>query len=119
MITIRCTYPHKDLSPNTMLHWRPRHKAKAAFKNTWHYELLRYEQALAGVTEFKISFAPPNKRRRDVDNAIASCKSLIDALSGVVGVDDSQFKITYPRAFSEPVAGGAVFIEFQSLARAA
>ena len=113
MITIRCTYPPSKLNPNvqTRLHWAEVGKAKAKAKTMWNNELLRYRIALKSKTEFKISFAPPNKIRRDVDNLIAASKALLDALSLVTGVDDSQFKIDWARELMPPVAGGAVFIE--------
>ena len=63
------------------------------------------------MREFKFTFHPPDKRKRDVDNVIASLKALIDGLADAWGIDDSEFLITYPRKFAEPVKGGKIIIE--------
>lgn len=118
MITIRCTFPPSSLSPNARLHWAPKARATASSKLLWYKELLiynkAYNKALEGKTEFKISFAPPDKCRRDVDNLIASCKALCDSLALVTHIDDSKFKIEWARELLVPVAGGAVFISFEN-----
>jgi hypothetical protein len=85
----------------------------------WGWEFVRYKAALQNQTRFKISFAPPDKRRRDLHNCQAAFKAGIDALSDVVGIDDSKFRIVWNPDWLAPVEGGAVFIEIQSLARAA
>lgn len=43
----------------------------------------------------KVTFFPPDNRRRDLDNAISSCKGQIDGLSLAFGVDDSKFNLTF------------------------
>ena len=40
----------------------------------------------------EITFNPPNKRHRDLDNLLASMKPDIDGLCSALGVDDSQIK---------------------------
>jgi crossover junction endodeoxyribonuclease RusA len=56
-----------------------------------------------------ITFHPPDARRRDRDNMIASCKALMDGLSDALGVDDAYFIPTY--AVGNIVTGGAVVID--------
>lgn len=114
-IQIKCSYPDKHLSSNKRLHWSVKSKYTAQCRMQWFYELSRYKNALKNNVDFVVSFAPPDLRRRDVQNAVIASKALIDALSDVVGIDDSKFKILWPREFLPPVDGGAVFIEFQSL----
>ena len=70
-----------------------------------------HNQDLRGKREFRINFAPPDKRRRDLDNIIASLKSCQDALSDAAMVDDSQFKMHWPVEFLPPEKGGAVYVE--------
>ena len=53
-----------------------------------------------------IRFCPPDRRRRDLDNMLASFKHGIDAISETVGVDDQHFGFTLTRG--EPVKGGSV-----------
>ena len=114
MITIRCTFPHSSLSPNARLHWAPKARATVTSKILWYKELSRYSQSLEGKSEFKISFAPPDKRRRDVDNLISSSKALCDSLALVTHIDDSKFKIEWGRELLAPVAGGAVLVSFEN-----
>ena len=111
MTTIRLDFPPSQLNPNKRLHWSKVASYKRTYKALWNHQMRLDMDALKGKTEFNITFAPPDKRRRDVDNTIAACKSLVDALSLRTGVDDSQFKIMWPRAFLKPLNGGAVFVE--------
>jgi crossover junction endodeoxyribonuclease RusA len=55
-----------------------------------------------------ITFHPPDKRHRDRDNMIASCKALMDGLSDALGVDDRHFIPTYE--VCNTITGGAVIV---------
>jgi crossover junction endodeoxyribonuclease RusA len=99
------------LNPNKRLHWALKAKVTSKARTTWGWELTRFKASLKGKTEFAITFAPPDKKRRDVDNAIASSKPLLDALADITGIDDSKFKIAWGREFMRPMQGGAVFVE--------
>ena len=55
-----------------------------------------------------ITFCPPNKRRRDLDNIIASFKAGSDGIADGLGIDDSLFFCTY--SLGAPVGDGAVFV---------
>lgn len=59
--------------------------------------------------KFKVTFHPPDKRKRDRDNIIASFKAGQDGLADAWGIDDNEFEITY--ALGEPRKGGAVIVE--------
>jgi crossover junction endodeoxyribonuclease RusA len=87
-------------------------KAKSAKLSAWS---LAYE---AGVRRqdktprtLTFTFHPPSRRRTDLDNVIASCKSLIDGISCALGVDDSQLAMRFPERLSEPVKGGCIVVE--------
>lgn len=41
-----------------------------------------------------LTFLPPDRRRRDLDNLIASMKSGLDVLADALGVDDNRFKLS-------------------------
>lgn len=56
-----------------------------------------------------IRFCPPDNRRRDLDNMLASFKQGIDAVSEAIGLDDYHFGFTIMRG--EPVKGGNVIVE--------
>jgi crossover junction endodeoxyribonuclease RusA len=59
--------------------------------------------------KMQITFCPPDARRRDRDNMIASCKALMDGLSDAIGIDDRHFIPTYQ--IGEIRKGGAVIVE--------
>jgi crossover junction endodeoxyribonuclease RusA len=61
-----------------------------------------------------MTFCPPDKRRRDRDNLIASMKAATDGIADALGTDDSKFIVTY--AMGSPVKGGSVEV---TIARAA
>ena len=60
-----------------------------------------------------ITFHPPDKRRRDLDNMLSSFKSGIDGIVDAIGVDDSDWTITISKG--EPVIGGKVVVEIKPI----
>ena len=64
----------------------------------------------AGTLALVVTFHAPDKRRRDLDNLLASMKADFDGLSQALGVDDQLFNpLTLRRG--EQVKGGAVVLE--------
>jgi crossover junction endodeoxyribonuclease RusA len=102
-------FPPPDLNPNGRSHWAKKARVAKKYKNDCLMLLSRSRKELAGRDEFSITFCPPDRHRRDRDNAIAAFKWGSDAIADVCGVDDSKFRITY--AWGEPVKGGLVIIE--------
>lgn len=107
---ISLPWPAKELSPNyrSRSHW-PRTRAIAkARREAWLLTL----EALGCVAPGKlltITFNPPDRRRRDDDNMIASTKALRDGIADALGCDDHGFKPEY--RFGNPVKGGRVVVE--------
>lgn len=62
-----------------------------------------------GVPHVRVTFHPPDNRRRDLDNLLASIKSALDGIALATGVDDHLWQITMRRG--NPVNGGAVTVE--------
>ena len=63
-----------------------------------------------GWLALTLTFCPPDKRRRDRDNLLASMKSDLDGVAQALGLDDQYFDpITLQRG--EPVKGGCVLVE--------
>jgi crossover junction endodeoxyribonuclease RusA len=56
-----------------------------------------------------ITFCPPDNRRRDLDNLLASFKSSLDGIAAALGIDDSLWT-PIPRR-GEVVKGGKVVVE--------
>ena len=55
-----------------------------------------------------MTFCPPDHRRRDLDNIIASMKAANDGIADALGIDDSRFISTY--SMGSPVKGWAVLV---------
>jgi crossover junction endodeoxyribonuclease RusA len=111
-IDLTLPWPHKDLSPNARVHWA--HKSGLT-KNARHTAWALTAQALRSVkrtaweaVQVTVAFCPPDKRRRDRDNLIASLKASNDGISDALGIDDSKFISTY--SMGEVVKGGCVKI---------
>ena len=110
MTSILMPWPDKLLSPNARVHWARKSKCKRSQKDIWYLKSF-YAYGINGATKFRMTFHPPDKRKRDIDNIIASTKNGIDGLALAAGVDDSQFRIEWPTELSEPVKGGQILVE--------
>jgi crossover junction endodeoxyribonuclease RusA len=51
-----------------------------------------------------ITFHAPDKRRRDMDNAIAAMKPQLDGLADAMRVDDNRFRLSF--AWESPASTG-------------
>lgn len=103
---IEFPYPPKILSPNEKS-WKKKIRPRKDYRKTCGWIAKKSRPFI----KFKVHIHPPDKRNRDVDNAIGSCKSLIDGLQDAWGIDDNNFIIDWPKEFSEPVKGGKITIE--------
>lgn len=114
MVEVFLPWPSRKLSPNFRGHWGVIARAKKAAKRTAYYTAL--EAGLGKIDaeriNVRVSFYPPDRRLRDTDNAIASCKALFDGLSQAIGIDDSKWELTIsPRGPIEK--NGLVKVELQ------
>ena len=112
---IKLSYPPSKLG-QTNGNWRGKAALVKKWRTIWGVELVQYRKSIDPskfytATEFRISFAPPDKRRRDVQNCQAAFKAGIDAMAVVIGVDDSKFKIHWVPEFLPMEKGGAVYVE--------
>ena len=104
-------WPDKALSPNARVHWSKR-AAKAKHARLTAFILSAASIPLADrrprwpKVAMNVTFCPPDNRRRDLDNCIASLKHATDGISDAIGIDDRHFIPTY--AMGEPVKGGLV-----------
>lgn len=102
-------WPARILSPNARPHWRPKASATAAARQLAYI----YTRDFVGHTKprwpaanVEMTFCPPDRRRRDVDNLIASTKAHRDGIADALGTDDSKFITSY--RMGSPVKGGLV-----------
>lgn len=61
-----------------------------------------------GPIELDIKFYPPDARRRDLDNMLASIKSGIDGIADALEVNDQRFAFRISR--EAPTKGGKVVV---------
>jgi crossover junction endodeoxyribonuclease RusA len=120
MVSIETPWPNPVLSPNKRPHWAVKHKAakKDRQQAAWITNKIAKETyALPFPAEndipVTITFYPPDNRRRDRDNMIASLKATMDGVADGLGVDDKRFVTTYK--VGEAITGGKVVIEVTAL----
>jgi len=114
-VRVQLPWPEKVLSPNGRSHWT--RKAKAT-KNARHDAAWATRSVIRkppGWTSAEVTyeFCPPDMRRRDRDNLIASMKAATDGIADALGIDDSKFITTY--RMGEPVKGGAVHVTLRGI----
>lgn len=105
---ISLPYPPAKLSPNSRCHWAQKARVFKSYKFQCFAVLSQHRPALWGRDSFELRFLPPDRHRRDLDNALSAFKAGIDALSDVCGVDDSKFNLKIAKG--EPTKGGAVVV---------
>ena len=101
------SWPSSVLSPNNRDHWSKRAKSKKAQRLEWA-SLARLQGLKApheGQVQVRLEFVPTDRRPRDLDNLLASCKAGLDGLADALQVNDNRFRITFD--MGEPVKGGA------------
>ena len=109
-IAVVLPWPHKSLSPNARVHHlakgrevkKHRQWARWATPARLHVEAERLSVA--------VTFNPPDERRRDRDNLMASVKSFLDGIADALGIDDSRFDLQAP-VIGPVVKNGRVVVE--------
>lgn len=88
-------WPPSTLNPNVRKHWRKHAAAKKAYRAVCAWTAAS-QGAMAiqpGKLSLVLCFVPPDRRRRDLDNLIASMKAGLDGLADVLQVDDQHFTL--------------------------
>lgn len=111
-ISVTLPWPDKVLSPNARVHWSRKAKAVKTARQDAAWLVLEKIMAarILGWPRAAVSmtFCPPDNRRRDRDNLIASMKAATDGIADAIGIDDSKFETSY--RMGEPIKGGAVLV---------
>lgn len=109
-LSVTFPWPPSALSPNARQHWTKLAKAKKSYRAACY--LTAVAQGAAPVVavglHVHLQFAPPTRRKYDLDNLLARMKAGLDGLSDAIWVDDSRWQISMSR--SEPSAPGFVVI---------
>ena len=102
-------WPDRMLSPNARTHWSVKSRAtRNARTEAWLVVGGSVRRPGWDRAHVSMTFCPPDKRRRDLDNCISSTKAARDGIADALGIDDSKFETTY--RMGEPVKGGAVLV---------
>ncbi len=111
MSEIILSWPDKRLSPNARGHWAAKAKAASNYRREGYISAKASGAVIDwdGKIHAFIDFYPPDKRRRDDDNLIASFKSARDGIAEALGVDDKRF-ITHPLVREETAKAGRVVV---------
>lgn len=113
IMEIMLPWPPRNLSPNSRVHWAVRSRATKTYRETCHWIALSSGVRIdwEGEIHLWITMYPPDRRRRDDDNVMSSCKGLRDGVADALGVDDSRFR-AHPWLSDEVIKGGAVKVRF-------
>ncbi len=113
MTPIVLAWPHRDLHPNSRMHWGRKAKAvKAARYQAGLAAMVAGWQAVAlppGRLHLWLDFYPPDRRRRDDDGLLSSMKAARDGIADTLGIDDARF-VSHPYLRDEIRAGGEVHV---------
>lgn len=121
MIVVNLPWPPHQLNPNKRLHWSRKSRAARLYRNMCYVIAKNAVQSsdcnpdYSGKMVFSIEFFPPDKRRRDDDNMLASFKAGRDGVADALGVDDNKFVTSFE--VCDPVEGGAVRVTIQERAQ--
>lgn len=85
-------FPDPVLNPNRREHWAVKRRAAAPLREACFYLAKQRGVELDPGRQYtvKLLFCPPNNRRRDRDNLLASYKAGLDGLCLALGIDDSN-----------------------------
>jgi crossover junction endodeoxyribonuclease RusA len=108
---ITLPWPPKELSPNARIHFHAKGRAVKAYR-----EQAYWLAKAAGLGPFpadggiglRFDFHPPDKRKRDLDNMLASIKAGVDGIADALEVNDQRFGFWLSR--EAPVKGGKIVV---------
>jgi crossover junction endodeoxyribonuclease RusA len=92
MNNVTFPWPPAELKPNVKSHWAKKAKSVASYKETCFYLTKEAKIAQTPYTSMELVFYPPNKRKFDLDNMLATMKSGIDGMCTALKIDDNCFK---------------------------
>lgn len=86
-------FPNPKLNPNKKngKHWIATFAIKSSSRELAK-ALTRPKLDLPEHIPLSVIFNPPDKRHRDLDNLLASCKPYIDGIAEGLGINDKRFR---------------------------
>ena len=111
---IELPWPDKVLSPNARVHFRAKAHAAKHYREQAHWLTVAAripQQPSEGGIALRFDFHPPDNRRRDLDNMLASIKSAIDGIADALEVNDQRFGFWLSR--EAPIKGGKIIVRLE------
>jgi Holliday junction resolvase RusA-like endonuclease len=89
-------FPPPDLFPNRKngKHWGATVKIKKAYHDECYYLAMvePNKPKMFSLVPLVITFHPPDKRKRDIDNCLAAIKPALDAVALAWNINDRDFR---------------------------
>ncbi len=118
LFAFQLDYPDRKLSPNARGKWVLKEEARKLAKVEGYTSARKAMESqafeLSDAYAVDITFCPPDRRHRDIDNAFASIKNHLDGACQALGINDKSFK-KVTLQFSEPVKNGRVDVAISPL----
>jgi crossover junction endodeoxyribonuclease RusA len=109
---LRLNWPPAVLSPNNRSHRMVKAKVTKSYRITCQWDaIVQGLKPMPEVATLPIEFVfhPPRAPgMMNVDNIVSSLKAALDGFADILKIDDSKFRIVWPREFAQPVTGGEV-----------
>lgn len=104
-------WPPKQLNPNSRTHWAVKAKFTKACRLRAGLEtkVARVKVDWEGKIDVHIAFHPPDRRERDQDGMLSSCKAYLDGIADGLWVNDNRFRLHLD--VGEVVKGGKVVVK--------
>lgn len=106
-------WPDSRLSPNQRIDRRALIQVKQEAKVAAYF-ITRESKTVVIDTDLqlRLTFYPPDRRKRDLDNLYATFKAYQDGMFEALGVDDSRIeRVILERG--NPIPGGQVFVDIR------
>lgn len=100
----------KRLNPNMKTYWRKVNTLRGEQKLLALIAARSTTPIKQGTYPLKITFYPPCRRRRDLDNCLASIKGALDGIAQAWGVDDRLFRPIHAD-FGDKCDDGKIIVE--------
>lgn len=91
---ITLSWPHRHLSPNSRKDRRQTAGIRKAYRQEAWALAMNAKLDVGRNAHLDILFCPPDYRKRDLDNMLASIKSALDGIADATCRDDSGWQLT-------------------------
>ena len=112
---IQLPWMARELHPNFRGHWSVKAAAARSARKwaAWATKAAGLSKLDLASLKVTVVYHAPDKRRRDADGVLSSCKAYLDGIADVIGVDDSNFELAIRK--DAPVTHGAIRILLEAI----